>query len=86
VNRIILAPLILLLAALSFPALDKYRRAHWYGWTAPAMDEHWMRLYRERTQHAAKNVLTEWVRNDPQRAGKLGSLIILILLGLLIAK
>lgn len=83
--RFLLVPLIVLLSALSFLRLDDFRRWDAFGWTAPAMDEHWMRLYRERTQHAAKNVLVEWTRIDPQRAAKLFSFVILVLFGLLIA-
>ena len=82
--RLVLAPLIVLLAALGFPALDAYRRKNCYGWTSHLMDEHWHRLYVERSFHAAKNIMSEWVRLDPQRAGKLFSfgLILSFLAGL----
>lgn len=73
---------ILICAALDFPTLDAWRRTHYYGWTSPAMTDHWQRLFKERTPHAAKNVLSEWVRLDPQRAGKLFAfLLVLSLLG-----
>lgn len=82
--RILLAPVILVCAALSFPALDAYRRAHAYGWLSPEMEAHWVRLFNRQPgdtrYHAAKNVLSEWVRLDAQRAGKLFSLLILVLL------
>ena len=77
-TRFILAPLVLLLAALSFLRLESYRRAHAYGWLSPEMEPHWQRFFAERTQHAAKNVLTEWVRLDPQRAGKLFSFLLIV--------
>ena len=87
-NRIILAPLIVLLSALA--PLYQWRESRWRkcaGWLDPAMDEHWTRLYAERTDHAARNVLAEWVRIDPQRAGKAFSflLIVSLLLCLLFA-
>ena len=77
--RLLLAPVILICAALGFPMLDAYRRARWYGWTSHLMDEHWRRLYAERSFHAAKNIMSEWVRLDPQRAGKLFSFLIVCL-------
>ena len=73
-SRIVLAPLIVLLAALGLLSLDAYRRARCYGWLSHFMDAHWQRLYVERSFHAAKNIMSEWVRLDPQRAGKLFSL------------
>lgn len=80
--RLLLAPLILLASAIAFPALDPYRRKHVYGWTSSAMAEHWQRLFRERSFHAAKNIMSEWVRLDPQRAGKLFSFaLVLALIG-----
>ena len=87
--KLLLAPLILLLSALAFPALDAPRRARCYGWLAREMDKHWRRLWRERTYHAAKNIMSEWVRLDPQRAGKLFSFLLtisLLLNALLLAK
>ena len=84
--RLVLAPLIVLLAALGFPALDAYRRKNCYGWLSPHMDEHWHRLYVERSFDAAKNIMSEWVRLDPQRAGKLFSflLVLSIILGVVL--
>lgn len=77
--RILLAPLIVLAAALGFPALERYRRANWYGWTSPAMEPHWQRLFAlEAPFHDAKNVMSEWVRLDPQRAGKLFSFALVL--------
>ena len=79
--RLLLATLILLCAALGFPALERYRRAHCYGWTSPAMEPHWQRLFEWRwgdISHDAKNVMSEWVRLDPQRAGKLFSFLLSI--------
>jgi len=76
--RVLIAPFILLFAALGFFNLDAWRRAHCYGWTSHLMDEHWHRLYRERTFHAAKNVMSEWVRLDPQRAGKVFSFLVIL--------
>jgi len=78
--KLLLAPLIVFLSALSFPRLDDFRRWDCFGWISPAMAEHWQRLYRERTDHAAKNVLAEWCRQDPQRAGKLFSFVTIVLL------
>ena len=72
--KLILAPVILVCAALGFPALEVYRRAHCYGWTSASMEPHWARLFRwSEPFHDAKNVMSEWVRLDPQRAGKLFS-------------
>lgn len=89
--RILLALPIILCSALSFVqqmlapnnALERYRRAHCYGWTSPAMAEHWQRLFAlEAPFHDAKNVMSEWVRLDPQRAGKLFSFaLVLALIG-----
>ena len=83
--RILLAPLILLASALAFPVMERYRRAHCYGWTSPAMAPHWARLFEWRwgdIYHDAKNVMSEWVRLDPQRAGKLFSFaLVLALIG-----
>ena len=72
--KLLLAPFILLFAALGFLSLDAYRRKNCYGWLSPTMNEHWARLFDERSFHAAKNIMSEWVRLDPQRAGKLFSL------------
>lgn len=73
--RLLLAPVILVLAALSFLRLDAYRRTNCYGWLSPHMEEHWQRLAHWRREadfdHVAKNILSEWVRLDAQRAGKL---------------
>ena len=83
-TRLLAAPVILVLAALSFPRLEAYRRAHCYGWLSPAMDEHWRRLANWRDEgdfdHVAKNVLSEWVRLDAQRAGKLFAFLLCIAL------
>jgi hypothetical protein len=75
-SRILLAVPIFLCAALGFVGLERYRRAHCYGWTSGAMEPHWQRLFEWRRgdiYHDAKNVMSEWVRLDPQRAGKLFS-------------
>lgn len=87
--KLLLAPLIVLLSARSFFTLEPARRAHAYGWLSPEMGEHWKRLAgwrgKEEFDHAAKNVLTEWVRLDPQRAAKLFSfLLVLSVLGALV--
>jgi hypothetical protein len=76
-SRIFLLPLVLLASAWSFPALDAERRAHCYGWLSPSMEPHWARLF-ECTDiyHDAKNVMSEWVRLDPQRAGKAFSFLL----------
>lgn len=86
--RLLLLPLLLICAACSFPALDAYRRAHCYGWLSPTMDPHWQRLFewkRGDIYHDAKNVMSEWVRLDPQRAGKLFSFLLCIFAVALIA-
>ena len=78
-SRLALLPLILLLSALA-PLYQwrepRYRRL--CGWLDPAMGVHWDRLYRERTGHAARNIMAEWVRLDPQRAGKVLSLLLMV--------
>ena len=79
--KLILAPLIVLLSGLA--PLYQWREPRWRncaGWLDPAMGVHWDRLYREKTGHAARNILAEWCRLDPQRAGKSFSFILLILL------
>ena len=85
--RLALLPLIVLLSGLA--PLYQFREPRWRkfaGWLDPAMGLHWDRLYRERTAHAARNVLAEWVRLDPQRAGKAFSFALIVLTVLLIAK
>lgn len=75
--RVLLFPVIVVMAAVGFLNLDAGRRAHCYGWIAQKMDEHWARLFNpqhskyESFFHSGKNVMTEWVRLDPQRAGKM---------------
>lgn len=81
-RKLLLAPVILGAAALSFPRLDDERRAHCYGWLSPEMEPHWQRLFEWKwgdIQHDAKNVLAEWTRLDPQRAAKAFSFIIVLL-------
>ena len=81
--RLALLPLIILLSGLA--PLYQFRESRWKraaGWLSPGMDEHWRRLYRERTAHAARNVMAEWCRLDPQRAGKTFSLLLLLSLAL----
>jgi len=77
-----MSPAILLLSAISLPVLEHERRANVYGWLSPEMDVHWQRLWNWRQEgdfnHVAKNVLSEWVRLDPQRAGKLFSFLLLV--------
>ena len=75
--RLALLLLIVLLSGLA--PLYQFREPRWRncaGWLDPAMGLHWDRLYRERTAHAARNILAEWVRLDPQRAGKLFSFLL----------
>lgn len=87
--RIGLAPMILAIAALSFLRLDAQRRKHLYGWLSSEMTPHWERLFEWKPgdiQHDAKNVLSEWVRLDPQRAGKLGAFVIFLLFIALLLK
>lgn len=77
--RLAILPLIALLSGLA--PLYQFREPRWRnfaGWLDPAMGVHWDRLYRERTFHAARNVMAEWVRLDPQRAGKLFSLALVL--------
>lgn len=76
--RFLLAPFLVLLCALSFLNIDCNRRAWCYGWLSADMSEHWRRLWAERDQHAAKNVLVEWTRLDPQRAAKLFSFLLTV--------
>ena len=89
-RRIALLPVIIACAAFSFLRLEPERRACLYGWVSPEMDVHWVRLWNWRAEgdfdHAAKNVLSEWVRLDPQRAGKLFSflLVLSIILGVVL--
>ena len=75
--RLALLPLIVILSGLA--PIYQWREPRWRkwaGWIAPEMDIHWHRLYRERTGHAARNVMAEWVTLDPQRAGKFFSLLL----------
>ena len=77
--RLVVFPPIVILSGLA--PLYQWRESRWRacaGWFSSDMDEHWKRLYRERTGHAARNIMAEWVRLDPQRAGKLFSLLLLI--------
>jgi hypothetical protein len=49
---------------------------HW-GWTGPGMAEHWDRYFRNPgDKEARKNLITEWARLSPERAGKVASLLI----------
>ena len=85
--RLAILPLIVLLSGLA--PLYQFREPrwrNWAGWLDPAMNEHWQRLYAERTGHAARNVMAEWVRLDPQRAGKAFSFALIVLTVLLIFK
>ena len=79
--RLLLAPVILICAALGFPALEAARRANCYGWTSSEMEPHWQRLFDlNHPFHDAKNIMSEWVRLDPQRAGKLFSFLVVLCL------
>ena len=76
-KRLLLAPVILVIAASDFLQLEAWRRANWWGWLSSGMAAHWERLAdRGHPEygsygHSAKNILSEWVRLDAQRAGKL---------------
>ncbi len=79
--RILFAPLIVALSALA--PLYQFREPRWRnfaGWLDPAMDVHWARLkagmWSGDFDHDARNVLAEWCRLDPQRAGKFFSLLL----------
>lgn len=76
--RLVLAPTLVFLCAVSFLNIDCNRRGWSYGWMSPAMNEHWERLWDEHDFHAAKNVLVEWTRLDPQRAAKLFSFLLTV--------
>lgn len=89
-NKLILVPVIIVIAASDFLQLDAARRAHTWGWLGPDMALHWARLFNRAHPdygsfgHSAKNILSEWVRLDPQRAGKLFAFVIVILLGVIL--
>ena len=81
--RLALLPLVVLLCALA--PLYQWRESRWKraaGWLSPGMDEHWRRLANWRAEgdfdHVAKNVLSEWVRLDAQRAGKLFAFLLVL--------
>lgn len=77
--RFLFLPLILLLSGLAPLYQWPESRYRWCaGWLSPDMNIHWTRLRFERTGHAARNILAEWARLDPQRAGKVLSLLLLI--------
>lgn len=90
VLRLAMIPVIVVLSAWSFieqslapgDDVDRARRRHCFGWLAPEMEGHWMRLkatmWSGEFDHAAKNVLAEWVRLDPQRAGKLFAFVLCV--------
>jgi hypothetical protein len=68
-------------------AQDRARAKHFFGWTDPAMDVHWNRLYSNwHVYENLKNLASEWTRSDPQRAVKLGmaGLILLLLISLVV--
>lgn len=77
--RIILLPIIIVLSGLApLYQWSESRYRQWCGWLDSAMNEHWIRLFKERTGHAARNILTEWTRLDPQRASKLFSFLLML--------
>lgn len=52
------------------------------GLFSPEMKPHWDRLWSEPSGHAFVNIGTEWTRLDPQRAFKVGAVVIAVLTGL----
>ena len=81
--RLTLLPLILLFSGLA--PFYQWRESRWRnlaGWLDSKMDIHWDRLKQEKTSHAARNIMAEWVRLDPQRAGKLFSFLLIISISL----
>lgn len=56
---------------------DRDRHRNIGGWDHPQMEEHWVRWRKTPFDlHVIKNLLTEWVRDDAQRAGKYLSFVI----------
>lgn len=54
--------------------------ANAWGWKSPEMAEHWDRYWANRNDwEARKNLITEWVRLSPERAGKVFSLLVVTL-------
>lgn len=63
---------------------DARRVRWWLGFRTWYMSEHWLRLKQDPSGHTAVNIITEWIRVDAQRAGKLAALITCTLLILLV--
>lgn len=54
-----------------------------WGWTGPGMKEHWDRFFAHPSdKEARKNLITEWVRLSPERAGKVLAMGIVGLAGI----
>lgn len=60
-------------------AQDAARLKNNLGWTGPEMEEHWASYIDHKDFHHRKNLGSEWVRSDAQRAYKFGSFIIVAL-------
>lgn len=82
IRLMLLVPIMILSGLAPLYQWRESRYRFWCGWLDPRMNVHWQRLYTERTGHAARNVMAEWCRLDPQRAGKLFSLALLLTLAL----
>jgi hypothetical protein len=89
VIKVLLIPVIVTVSAISFVTqwrspdnqLDAERRRKLAGWLGPDMEPHWQRLFEWRwgdIRHDMRNVMSEWVRLDPQRAGKAFSFLLVV--------
>lgn len=53
------------------PPHKRYLWADWFGWSDPALDPEWDRVFDPGDdRHDATNIIVEWVRLNPQRAAK----------------
>lgn len=86
---ILLLPVILGISAVSFVqqsispnnVKDDLRYDAMAGWLDTRMNEHWERLAASKSgdfTHDAKNILAEWCRLDPPRAGKTFSFLLAV--------
>jgi hypothetical protein len=63
---------------------NKGRLSNFDGLFAPQMQQHWRSFAEHPSKHYLKNIGTEWVRLDPQRAYKTLSFLFLAVNGLLL--
>ena len=75
-GRVLILPFCIFASARSLFDLEPARKRGLFGW----LDTFPEPTHPGGYSHAAKNLLTEWVRSDPQRAAKIGSAVIVALL------